>query len=124
MKLSVKNLDISTGGIFIALLHKDDALKMDLHVGDRIEVIKSKKSMTCVLDVALSRKIILPGRLGLFNEVVKQLKLKDKDLVEIKIAEKPLSIQYIKKKLEGETLLEKEMNETPKSKTTNSQKAF
>ena len=116
MNLKLKDLDISTGGVFIALLNKEDAIKMDLHVGDRISISKnkSKKSITCILDITYSKRVLMPGRIGLFNEVIQELKLRDKDRVELKNAQKPVSIQYIKKKLEGEPLLDNEINEIVK----------
>jgi len=42
MRLSVKDVDLATGGVFIAILNEQDARKFDLHLADRIKVKKGK----------------------------------------------------------------------------------
>ena len=111
MKLKVKDMDIATGGPLIAILNKDDAHKLDLYVLDRIKLTKGNKEETAVVDIAESERAMPRGRLGVFEEVVDSLGLKDKDEVEISIAKKPLSLKIIKKKLDGDTLTKKEINQ-------------
>ncbi len=43
MKLKVKDMDIATGGVLVAILNEKDALKLDLHALDRIKIKKGKK---------------------------------------------------------------------------------
>ncbi len=104
MKLKSKDLDISSGGPLIAVLNRKDAQMLDLHVMDRIKVKKGKKVETVVVDIAQSSRIIPRGRIGVFEEVIASLKLEDNDSIEISIAKKPLSIEFIKKKLDGQKL--------------------
>ena len=111
MKLEVKDMDISSGGSLIAILHEKDADKMDLHPLDRIKIIKGNKIETVVLDIGTSKKAVGQGKIGLYEEVLKSLKLKHKDKVKIVPARKPLSIEYIKKKLEGFRLTKKEIDQ-------------
>ena len=111
MKLKVKDMDIATGGPLIAILNQDDAHKLDLYVLDRIKIRKGKKIETVVVDIAESEKAVPHGRLGVFEEVIDSLGLKDKDEVEISIARKPLSLGIIKKKLDGGTLTKKEVHQ-------------
>ena len=40
MKLRVKDVDLSTGGPFIAVLNEEDARKLDLHAIDRIKITR------------------------------------------------------------------------------------
>ena len=111
MKLKVKDIDISSGGPLIAVMNHRDAAMFDLHVMDRIKIKKGKKVETVVVDIAESSRVVPGGRLGVFEEVIDSLKLKNNDRVEISIARKPLSIDYIKKKLDGQRLTKKEIDQ-------------
>src|SRR3989338_520484 len=111
MKLKVKDIDISSGGPLVAVVNSKDAAMLDLHVMDRIKIKKGRKIETVVVDIAQSDKVVSKGRLGVFEEVVDSLKLKNNDKVEIAIARKPLSIDYIKKKLDGQKLTKREIDQ-------------
>ena len=111
MKLRIKDIDISSGGPLIAVMNKSDAALLDLHLMDRIKVKKEKKIETVVLDISEGNKIIPEGRIGVFEEVINSLKLKNNDEVTIIPARKPLSLDFIKKKLDGQELSKKEINQ-------------
>ncbi len=104
-------MDIATGGTLVAILNKKDALKFDLHYTDRIKIIKGKKIETVVVDIAENNKVVPQGSIGVFEEVTDSLKLKKNDKVSIKLARKPLSIEFIKKKLDGIKLTRKEIDQ-------------
>lgn len=109
MQLRAKNLAIATGNPKIALINYIDALKYDLHYADRIRIRKGKKETIAMIDIADSNDLVLPGEVGLFEEVHQKLSIKDKDILNIYIEDKPKSIHYIKKKLKGEKLTEREI---------------
>src|SRR3989344_3660175 len=111
MKLRIKDIDISSGGPLIAVMNQKDAAMLDLHVMDRIKIKKGNKTETVVVDIAQSSKVVPRGRIGVFEEVISSLKLKNNDAVDIAIARKPLSIDYIKKKLDGQRLSRKEIDQ-------------
>lgn len=111
MKFKIKVMDIATGGPLIAILNKKDAIKYDLHHTDRIKITKGKKVETVVVDIAESSKTVPRGSIGVFEEVVDSLKLKKGDKVKIKLAKNPLSIEFIKKKLDGIKLTRKEIDQ-------------
>ena len=111
MKFKIKDMDIATGGTLVAILNKKDALKFDLHYTDRIKIIKGKKIETVVVDIAENNKVVPQGSIGVFEEVTDSLKLKKNDKVSIKLARKPLSIEFIKKKLDGIKLTRKEIDQ-------------
>ncbi len=111
MNLKVKDVDISSGGPLIAVINYEDAEMLDLHVMDRIKIKKGRKIETVVVDIAQSKKIVPKGKIGIFEEVIKSLKLRNNDRVSISIARKPLSLDYIKKKLDGEKLSKKEIDQ-------------
>src|SRR3989338_6272788 len=94
MKLKVKDIDISSGGPLIAVLNHKDAAMLYLHVMDRIKIRKGKNIETVVVDIAQNGNIISPGMIGVFDEVVKSLSLKNNEPVEIMLARKPLSKLY------------------------------
>src|SRR3989338_338229 len=111
MRLKIKDMDIATGGPLVAILNKNDALKFDLHHMDRIKIIKGKKVETVAVDIAESDKAVPQGSIGVFEEVINSLGLKNNDKIAIKLARKPLSIEYIKKKLDGFRLAKKEIDQ-------------
>lgn len=108
MKFLIKKLGISTGGPLIAVLHVRDAERLDLHYEDRIRLVGDSKNVVVILDIA-SSPIVSSGEIGLFKETAE--KLGDARSVEIFSENKPNSISYIKKKLDGGPLTLPEMNE-------------
>ncbi|MBW2993461.1 thymidine phosphorylase, partial [Candidatus Woesearchaeota archaeon] len=111
MKLRVKDLDIATGGVLAAAINEEDARTLDLYHGDRISIKKGRHETSAVVDVAESRKAVPPGHIGLFEEVLDKLKAKHNDIVKIDLEKKPIGVKHIKKKLMGNPLSKKEMNE-------------
>ena len=107
MKFKVKDMDIATGGTLIAILNEKDAKKLDLHSADRILVKHNSKSVTCILDISESSKAVREGSIGLFEEVLDRLHVKNRDLVDVKFTGKPESVKHIRDKLLG-----KELNNT------------
>ncbi len=104
MKFKVKDLDLATGGPHIAALHKKDARHIDSRSGDRIIVKYGKKEVTCILDIAESKRELAPGSIGLFEEVLDKLKVKNGSIVELKFTGKPESVNHIREKLFGKQL--------------------
>jgi len=111
MKLKVKDMDISSGGALMAVLNEKDAEKMDLHRRDRVKIIKNGKIETVLLNIGESKKAVSKGKIGLYEEVLDSLRLKHGDVIEMVPARKPLSLDYIKKKLDGFRLNKKEIDQ-------------
>jgi putative thymidine phosphorylase len=111
MKLKVKEMYIETGGALIAVLNERDASLLDLHTLDRVKIKKGRKTETVVVDITKSWKAVPKGSIGLFEEARKSLNIGKGDTVGIIPAKKPLSIDYIKKKLNGFTLNDQEINQ-------------
>ncbi len=109
MKFKVKDMDIATGGILVVILNNGDARRLDLHSGDRILVKDHGKEVTCILDISESRKAVPEGRIGLFEEVLDRLKVKDGSLITIGFTGKPESVKYIRDKLHGKHLSNQEL---------------
>jgi AMP phosphorylase len=110
LTLKSKDIDTSTGGPLIVILNYLDAEKLDLRALDRIKVQVGKKSVIAAIDISESNKKIKEGEIGLFEEVLDKLNIKKQTKVKIHLAEIPLSIEAIKKKLEGKDLTKKEIH--------------
>jgi putative thymidine phosphorylase len=110
VKFKVKDMDIATGGIFIVILNKKDAEKLDLSSGDRVIVHNgSKKRISCVLDISESNKAVPEGKIGLFEEVLDKIEVKHNDYVHLKFTGKPESVKHIREKLFGKELTYNEL---------------
>lgn len=103
MEFKVKNIQISTGDLLVAILNEDDASKLDLHKMDRIKISYDHQAITAIIDIA-KKTIVSPGQIGLFEETTKKLKIKQNQKVRIDIEKKPESIGIIRRKLEGHNL--------------------
>lgn len=110
MKLKIKFINIETGGPLIALIHKTDSIRFDINPGDRISIHKGKAHMILFVDVTDDKKEISPGYLGVYKEVLKEIKLKNKEPIEITEEHKPDSLKYIKKKVDGYNLEKEEIS--------------
>ncbi len=104
MKFKVKDMDIGTGGASVVTLNYKDARELDVHPMDRVLVKKGRKSTVAVLDIAESKRAVPQGKIGLFEEVLHALNVKEGDFVEAIIQKKPVSVSYIRKKLDGKML--------------------
>ncbi|MAE43114.1 AMP phosphorylase [Candidatus Woesearchaeota archaeon] len=111
MKLKIKDMDIATGGPLIVVLNKKDAMKFDIYHLDRIKIKKGKKIETVVVDIAQSGKAVPEGSIGAYEEVISSLRLKNGDIVSITLARKPISIEFIRKKLDDKKLSKKEIDQ-------------
>jgi len=119
MKLQVKDMDIATGDVQVVIINQKDANEMDLHPMDRLIVRKGKKKTVAILDIAESKKAVPSGKIGFFEEVLDALEAKNGDTVQLELAEKPQSLAYIKKKLDGKHLNAKELRAVVKDIVNN-----
>ena len=77
---------------------------MDLHLKDRILIrnAKNRNIKTVVtLDIADSKKTVPKGQVGLMEEVLTKLKMKQGQQIVVEYAKKPRGIGLIKRKLDG-----------------------
>jgi len=118
MELRIKKVNISSGGPLIVIIHKEDARKLDLKTLDRIKLKIGRSSIVTAVDVARKDKI-KEGYIGLFTEVFESLNTKENEKVIVEVEPKPLSLQYIKKKLDKQTLSKHEIDEIIKDIISN-----
>ncbi len=109
MKLKVKDVNLSTGGPLVAIINEEDAESLGLRALDRIKIrrLRTWREINAVVDI--SSKGINKGEIGLFEEVLKALDLEEGVNVEVVLADRPKSVDYIKKKLIGKELAKNEI---------------
>ncbi len=104
MKLVAQDMHIATGGTPVILVSKHEARVWDLHPLDRLLVRSGRHSTIAVLDVAEKEGMVRKGSVGLFQEVIDSLRVRHGEFVDVELAEKPESVSFIRRKLEGKSL--------------------
>jgi thymidine phosphorylase/intein/homing endonuclease len=110
MQLKIREIPLSSGGPLIAVLNEKTAKKLSLFPKERVHIkrLRAKNGITCVINI--SEGGIHENEIGLFQEAFKKLNIPEGTHIDLSPESKPESIQYIKKKLNGEELNEKEIN--------------
>lgn len=115
MKLPFYKVPIKNGKLFLCVLHIDDAKKLSVKAGDRLKLQntgKNYKEITAICEISEQKRY--KGKLGLYSETAEQIKAKPKDEIKVQVSETPISVEYIKNKLNGHRLTEEEINEIVK----------
>ena len=108
MKLKSKHIPITTAGAPYALVHIEDAVVLDLYPDDRIHLKYGKKHFHAIVDVTHTDDLIKSGQIGLFKSLAKHIKKGTN--VDVEFMNKPDSVRYIKKKLDGKELNKHEID--------------
>ncbi len=104
----VKRIDI-TQGVYEILLCQNDAEDLGLHIHDRVKVVNDKgKSLSALVDI--TDTVVCNGEVGAFVELWNDLNLKDSTTVNIVPASRPTSIDFIRKKIYGNTWTQEEID--------------
>ncbi|MFY1644885.1 thymidine phosphorylase, partial [Methanoculleus bourgensis] len=98
MKLTVKLLDIANRGV---LLHSTDAQNIRVRDGDRVQIADEKAGKSVQAHVDTTSSLIGPGVIGVYRPLNAALAASEGTPVEVRSAERPLSLSYIKKKMDG-----------------------
>ncbi|MFX1405007.1 MAG: AMP phosphorylase [Promethearchaeota archaeon] len=106
MKLKARIVDVDTGGVHKILLNPVDITQLAMFAGERV-LLKHKKSETVA--IADSTSLVDLGQVGILNEVQRELHVKEGDLIEVNSEVKTTSIKAIRKKMDGLTLSEEEI---------------
>jgi len=92
----------------IVILNKEDADELGVKPLERVELSFGKKRIVAIVNVA--KKIVREGEIGLYEEIQEELDIKPDEKVSVEAAEPPKSLAFIKKKLNGHTLQEREIH--------------
>jgi AMP phosphorylase len=106
MELRVEVLMITTGGSRIAILSEDSANLLGVHSSDRIKITYGNQEMIAIANIALH---FPPNSIGLYEETVEALGVKEDENVNVQLAALPESLFNIRAKLHGERLLDKDI---------------
>jgi len=102
----VKIIDIHTGKK-IVVLNEQEAEEHDIYSGYRTGIKFRNESSVAIVD--LTEELVKPGEIGIFHDLAEELKLKNGDRMEVLHLNRPASIRYIREKLDGSALTEKEI---------------
>ncbi len=121
MKLKTRLLKWHAG-VPVAMLRTKTAEQMGIRKNDRVSIEKiSKKNSDIFLTVVnITDEIVKEGEIGISSEINELLNLKDKQLVEVNIANSTKSLDYIRKKIDKKELSKKEIKEIIKDIVNNS----
>ncbi|MHB8606256.1 MAG: AMP phosphorylase, partial [Thermoplasmatota archaeon] len=106
LKLKVRILEIDFAR-YQVLLHVKDAESLGLHPGDRVRVTNDE-TVTAIVDTTDS--VIAQGEVGVFLELRDRLECATGEEIVIFPSEKPESVKYIKKKMQGKRLAKEEID--------------
>ncbi|TAJ45285.1 AMP phosphorylase [Methanofollis fontis] len=105
MKLTTRLIDIEHRGV---LLHSADAREISVRGGDRVEVKNrvTGESISAFVDTTAS--LIDPGVIGVYRPTQVQIDVLEAAEVEVRAADRPTTLDYIKKKMDGGRLTKDE----------------
>jgi len=115
MKLKIKILKFLAGKP-VCMVHEKTAEDMSLHADNRVSIKKNKKKQISIVDFS---KTLNRNEIAVSDEIVKSLRLRKKDFVDVEVTGRPESIDLIKKKLKGQELTKKEIKKIVKDITEN-----
>ncbi|MCX8197590.1 MAG: AMP phosphorylase [Candidatus Micrarchaeota archaeon] len=92
-------MDLTAGGK-IVVLNEDDAHENDLYASHRV-ILRTESGKEAVALIDLSPELVRRGEIMLFSEVAEELEASEDERIEIKHMQRPASIEFIKKKMDG-----------------------
>ncbi len=91
----------------IVILNDEDAKELGVFVSGRIKIRYNEHDITAIVDT--SDTLVGEGEIGLLKDIHDLINVEDGDFVEVESARRPVSVEFIKKKLDGKTLSEYEI---------------
>lgn len=105
MKLTAKIVDIGTREV---LLHIEDSRNIGVLPGDRVQILNEATGVTVAAFIDTTTTLLPKGTIGIYQVTNKSLQIADGMPVEVRKAERPITLDYIKKKMDGEHLTKDE----------------
>ena len=109
MKLKIKLLKWKAG-IPVAMIREETAVKIGVRANDRISIKSDGNEFTTILDT-IGGNFIKEDEIAISSEIIHILNLKKSQKVDIKLAPRADSLDFIKKKLNNHQLSKKEVYE-------------
>lgn len=101
MKFKAKTFDVAEGRLEV-ILNDEDVKDLGLHPNDRVNLFAKRKATVAIVNT--TKTFVGRGEIGVNREVKKACELKDGDAISLTPAERPKSIEYIRKKMMGVAL--------------------
>jgi AMP phosphorylase len=101
MKYKIKEINVDTGE-FTVILNMKDANDLGVRSTDRVKVISPQKTITAIVELTTS--VVEQGEVGLLCKVFNEFCDASGPDVEILPTQKPDSVEFIKKKIDGQVL--------------------
>lgn len=101
MKLTTKLLDIGSRGV---LLHRNDARNIGVMQGDRVQVLVEERGISAAAFVDTTSTLLPQGTAGIYRETNEHLSLNEGDVCDVREAGRPASLDFIRKKMDGDRL--------------------
>ena len=102
----MKLLGIRAGGKQIVVIGEECASRLGIHSSDRVEITYKEQDIIAIANVATD----FPKKtLGIYEEVHDKLKVQADEMVQVRPAERPESLGYIRDKLMGRRLSAQEI---------------
>jgi AMP phosphorylase len=114
MKTKLFRID---AGKLICVLNDVDAAELGVMAGDRVEIFNKRTKKCTVALVDTTSIAVQENNIGLFEEVIDKIKAKAKEQLEVTPIPKLKSVDYIRKKMNGEKLNKEEIFEIVKDIT-------
>jgi putative thymidine phosphorylase len=111
MELKIKLLKWSAG-IPVAMLNEETANLIGVRTQGRVSIktlSKNPQETSTIIDTA--KTLVKKNEIAVSTELMKRLSLKKRQKVDVNLAPSPQSLTFIKKKMNGETLSQKEISE-------------
>jgi AMP phosphorylase len=105
VKFIVKTLDIATRGV---LLNRADARRIGVLDGDRVQIINPANGITAAAFVETTSTIAQQGTIGVYRITNERMQLEEGTEIEVREAGRPKSLDFIKKKMDGNKLSKEE----------------
>ncbi len=106
MEFRIKLLGIRAGGKQIVVLDEEYASRLGIHSSDRVTIASKEQNVIAIANVATD----FPKKtLGIYEEVQDKLKVQEGEMVNVRPAERPESLGYIRDKLMGRRLRTQEI---------------
>lgn len=106
MEFKVKLLEIRSGGKHIVVMDNEDASLMGIHSSDRVEITYKQQNVIAIANVATD---FPKNTVGIYEEVQDKLKIQEEEMVQVRPAERPESLAYIRDKIIGRKLMAPEI---------------
>jgi AMP phosphorylase len=108
MKLEAELLHITAGGRRVAVLNEETADSLGIHSSDRIRITHGNQETIAIANLAAN---FPQNRIGLYDEISTTLKIENKEIIDIQLAQLPESLSHVRAKLRGERLREIDVQE-------------